>query len=149
MGHNSPGAMHVMVEAERRSYADRAHFLGDPDFVTIPQDHLLDKTYANERMQNFSTDKATLSSEVSHGDIIVVERNETTHFSIVDKEGNAVSVTTTLNGAYGSKVFVDELGVFMNNEMDDFSSKPGTPNMFGLTEVKPIALPLKNVCLAQ
>ena len=136
MGHNSPGAMHVMVEAERRSYADRAHFLGDPDFVTIPQDHLLDKTYANERMQNFSTDKATLSSEVSHGDIIVVERDETTHFSIVDKEGNAVSVTTTLNGAYGSKVFVDELGVFMNNEMDDFSSKPGTPNMFGLTGSK-------------
>ena len=136
MGHNSPEAMHVMVEAERRSYADRAHFLGDPDFVTIPQDHLLDKTYANERMQNFSTDKATLSSEVSHGDIIVVERDETTHFSIVDKEGNAVSVTTTLNGAYGSKVFVDELGVFMNNEMDDFSSKPGTPNMFGLTGSK-------------
>ena len=136
MGHNSPEAMHVMVEAERRSYADRAHFLGDPDFVTIPQDHLLDKTYANERMQNFSTDKATLSSEISHGDIIVVERDETTHFSIVDKEGNAVSVTTTLNGAYGSKVFVDELGVFMNNEMDDFSSKPGTPNMFGLTGSK-------------
>ena len=136
MGHNSTEAMHVMVEAERRSYADRAHFLGDPDFVTIPQDHLLDKTYANERMQNFSTDKATLSSEVSHGDIIVVERDETTHFSIVDKEGNAVSVTTTLNGAYGSKVFVDELGVFMNNEMDDFSSKPGTPNMFGLTGSK-------------
>ena len=136
MGHNSPEAMHVMVEAERRSYADRAHFLGDPDFVTIPQDHLLDKTYANERMQNFSTDKATLSSEVSHGDIIVVEHDETTHFSIVDKEGNAVSVTTTLNGAYGSKVFVDELGVFMNNEMDDFSSKPGTPNMFGLTGSK-------------
>lgn len=136
MGHNSPKAMHLMVEAERRSYADRAHFLGDPDFVTIPQDHLLDKTYANERMQNFSTDKATLSSEVSHGDIIVVESDETTHFSIVDKEGNAVSVTTTLNGAYGSKVFVDELGVFMNNEMDDFSSKPGTPNMFGLTGSK-------------
>ena len=136
MGHNSTEVMHVMVEAERRSYADRAHFLGDPDFVTIPQDHLLDKTYANERMQNFSTDKATLSSEVSHGDIIVVERDETTHFSIVDKEGNAVSVTTTLNGAYGSKVFVDELGVFMNNEMDDFSSKPGTPNMFGLTGSK-------------
>ena len=136
MGHNSTEAMHVMVEAERRSYADRAHFLGDPDFVTIPQDHLLDKTYANERMQNFSPDKATLSSEVSHGDIIVVERDETTHFSIVDKEGNAVSVTTTLNGAYGSKVFVDELGVFMNNEMDDFSSKPGTPNMFGLTGSK-------------
>ena len=107
-----------MVEAERRSYADRAHFLGDPDFVTIPQDHLLDKSYAYERMQNYSAEKATLSSAVSHGDIIVVESDETTHFSIVDKEGNAVAVTTP-NGAYGSKVFVDEIGVFMNNEMDD------------------------------
>ena len=133
MGHNAPEAIHLMVEAERRSYADRAHFLGDPDFVTIPQDHLLDKSYAYERMQNYSAEKATLSSAVSHGDIIVVESDETTHFSIVDKEGNAVAVTTTLNGAYGSKVFVDEIGVFMNNEMDDFSSKPGTPNMFGLT----------------
>ena len=133
MGHNSSEAMHLMVEAERRSYADRAHFLGDPDFVTIPQDHLLSKTYAKERMETYSFEKATPSSAVSHGDILVVESDETTHFSIVDKEGNAVSVTTTLNGAYGSKVYVDEIGVFMNNEMDDFSSKPGTPNMFGLT----------------
>ena len=133
MGHNSPAAMHLMVEAERRSYADRAHFLGDPDFVTIPQDHLLSKSYATERMGSYNIEKATASSAVSHGDIIVVESDETTHFSIVDKEGNAVSVTTTLNGAYGSKVYVDEIGVFMNNEMDDFSSKPGTPNMFGLT----------------
>ena len=133
MGHNSSEAMHLMVEAERRSYADRAHFLGDPDFVAIPQDHLLSKTYAKERMENYSFEKATPSSAVSHGDILVVESDETTHFSIVDKEGNAVSVTTTLNGAYGSKVYVDEIGVFMNNEMDDFSSKPGTPNMFGLT----------------
>ena len=133
MGHNSSEAMHLMVEAERRSYADRAHFLGDPDFVAIPQDHLLSKTYAKERMETYSFEKATPSSAVSHGDILVVESDETTHFSIVDKEGNAVSVTTTLNGAYGSKVYVDEIGVFMNNEMDDFSSKPGTPNMFGLT----------------
>ena len=84
-------------------------------------------------MSSYSPEKATLSREVSHGEIIVVESDETTHFSIVDKDGNAVSVTTTLNGAYGSKVFVDEIGVFMNNEMDDFSSKPGVPNMFGLT----------------
>ena len=108
-------------------------FLGDPDFVTIPQDHLLSKSYATERMGSYNNEKATASSAVSHGDILVVESDETTHFSIVDKEGNAVSVTTTLNGAYGSKVYVDEIGVFMNNEMDDFSSKPGTPNMFGLT----------------
>ena len=133
MGHNSPATIHLMVEAERRSYADRAHFLGDPDFVTIPQDHLLSKSYATDRMGSYNIEKATASSAVSHGDIIVVESDETTHFSIVDKEGNAVSVTTTLNGAYGSKVYVDEIGVFMNNEMDDFSSKPGTPNMFGLT----------------
>ena len=84
-------------------------------------------------MGSYNIEKATASSAVSHGDILVVESDETTHFSIVDKEGNAVSVTTTLNGAYGSKVYVDEIGVFMNNEMDDFSSKPGTPNMFGLT----------------
>ena len=133
MGHNSTESMHLMIEAERRSYADRSHFLGDPDFVSVPQAHLIDPTYIAERMQNYSADNATLSKDVSHGDIIVVESDETTHFSIVDKEGNAVSVTTTLNGAYGSKVYVDEIGVFMNNEMDDFSSKPGVPNMFGLT----------------
>ncbi|MGC6479053.1 MAG: gamma-glutamyltransferase [Flavobacteriaceae bacterium] len=133
MGHNSPPTMHLMVEAERRSYADRAHFLGDPDFVSIPQRELLLKSYAQKRMQNYSPKQATPSSEVSHGDILVVESDETTHFSIVDEEGNAVAVTTTLNAAYGSKVFVEEIGVFMNNEMDDFSSKPGSPNMFGLT----------------
>jgi gamma-glutamyltranspeptidase/glutathione hydrolase len=133
MGHNSTESMHLMIEAERRSYADRSHFLGDPDFVSVPQAHLIDPSYIAERMQNYSADNATLSKDVSHGDIIVVESDETTHFSIVDKDGNAVSVTTTLNGAYGSKVYVDEIGVFMNNEMDDFSSKPGVPNMFGLT----------------
>ena len=133
MGHNTTESMHLMIEAERRSYADRSHFLGDPDFVSVPQAHLIDPSYIAERMQNYSAENATLSKDVSHGDIIVVESDETTHFSIVDKDGNAVSVTTTLNGAYGSKVYVDEIGVFMNNEMDDFSSKPGTPNMFGLT----------------
>ncbi|MGB1448420.1 MAG: gamma-glutamyltransferase [Flavobacteriaceae bacterium] len=133
MGHNTAKSMHLMIEAERRSYADRSHFLGDPDFVTVPQAHLIDPAYTQERMQDYSEEKATRSIDVSHGDIIVVESDETTHFSIVDKDGNAVSVTTTLNGAYGSKVFVDEIGVFMNNEMDDFSSKPGVPNMFGLT----------------
>lgn len=133
MGHNSPSTMHLMVEAERRSYADRAHFLGDSDFVFVPQEELMRKSYAQKRMQNFSPEQATQSSEVSHGDILVLESDETTHFSIVDQKGNAVAVTTTLNAAYGSKVFVEELGVFMNNEMDDFSSKPGSPNMFGLT----------------
>ena len=133
MGHNSTESMHLMVEAERRSYADRSHFLGDPDFVDIPQDHLINEDYLLDRMVNFSPEKATASVDVSHGDIIVVESDETTHFSILDAKGNAVAVTTTLNGAYGSKVYVDEIGVFMNNEMDDFSSKAGEPNMFGLT----------------
>lgn len=133
MGHNTAESMHLMIEAERRSYADRSHFLGDPDYVSVPQAHLIDKSYISDRMLSYYPDKATPSSEVAHGDIIIVESDETTHFSIVDKDGNAVSVTTTLNGAYGSKVYVDEIGVFMNNEMDDFSSKPGVPNMFGLT----------------
>lgn len=133
MGHNTAESMHLMIEAERRSYADRSHFLGDPDYVSVPQAHLIDKSYISDRMLSYSPDKSTPSSEVAHGDIIIVESDETTHFSIVDKDGNAVSVTTTLNGAYGSKVYVDEIGVFMNNEMDDFSSKPGVPNMFGLT----------------
>lgn len=133
MGHNSTKTMHLMIEAERRSYADRSHFLGDPDFVSIPQNQLIDSLYLLGRMQSFEQNKATPSTAVAHGNIVVKESDQTTHFSIVDHLGNAVSVTTTLNGAYGSKVFVDEIGVFMNNEMDDFSSKPGEPNMFGLT----------------
>ncbi|MGB2404121.1 MAG: gamma-glutamyltransferase [Flavobacteriaceae bacterium] len=133
MGHNSSKTMHLMIEAERRSYADRSHFLGDPDFVSIPQNQLIDSLYLLGRMQSFEQNKATPSTAVAHGNIVVKESDQTTHFSIVDHLGNAVSVTTTLNGAYGSKVFVDEIGVFMNNEMDDFSSKPGEPNMFGLT----------------
>ena len=125
-------AMHLMIEAERRSYADRSYFLGDPDFVSIPEYHLISSDYLSERMLNYNPLVATKSSDISYGDIVVAESDETTHFSILDPFGNAVSVTTTLNGSYGSKVFVDEIGVFMNNEMDDFSSKPGSPNMFGL-----------------
>ena len=130
--YKSHEAIHLMIEAERRSYADRSYFLGDPDFVSVPKYHLVSQDYLNERMLNFDPLSATKSSDISHGEIVVVESDETTHFSILDSFGNAVSVTTTLNGSYGSKVFVDEIGVFMNNEMDDFSSKPGSPNMFGL-----------------
>ncbi|MBC9797079.1 gamma-glutamyltransferase [Sinomicrobium weinanense] len=132
-GHNSVKSIQVITEAERRAYADRSYFLGDPDFVDIPQPTLLGESYLRKRMQNFSFDRATKSSEVSHGDIQVVESDETTHYSIVDAYGNAISVTTTLNGAYGSKLYSDGLGFFLNNEMDDFSAKPGVPNMFGLT----------------
>ncbi len=130
---NSPEAVQLLTEAFRRSYADRNYYLGDPDFVDIPLDVLLSGAYLKERMESFSWDQATLSSEVSHGEVLIAESMETTHYSIVDQFGNAVSVTTTLNGAYGSKLYCDELGFFLNNEMDDFSAKPGVPNMFGLT----------------
>ena len=135
-GHNSVKAMQVITEAERRAYADRSYFLGDPDFVSIPKDTLISKSYSKNRMQSFSFDKPTASKDVSHGSVEIVESMETTHYSIVDQYGNAVSVTTTLNGGYGSKLYSSELGFFLNNEMDDFSSKPGEPNMFGLIGAK-------------
>lgn len=131
-GHNSPEAIQLFTEASRRAYADRNFFLGDPDYSPIPLDVILSNAYLKKRMTNFSFDKATLSSEVSHGDVQIIESEETTHYSIVDQDGNAVSVTTTLNGAFGSKLYSEELGFFFNNEMDDFSAKAGVPNMFGL-----------------
>ncbi len=131
-GHNSPEAIQLFSEASRRAYADRNFFLGDPDYSPIPLDVILSNAYLKKRMTNFSFDKATLSSEVSHGDVQIIESEETTHYSIVDQDGNAVSVTTTLNGAFGSKLYSEELGFFFNNEMDDFSAKAGVPNMFGL-----------------
>ena len=131
-GHNSLKYIQLLTEAQRRSYADRSEFLGDPDFVSIPQSKLISNNYLKSRMNNFSFDKATSSSEISYGKIFPDESNETTHYSIIDPEGNAVAVTTTLNASYGSKVYIEKGGFFLNNEMDDFSSKPGTPNMFGL-----------------
>ncbi len=131
-GHNSPKTIQLFTEASRRAYADRNFFLGDPDFVDIPYDILLDDEYLQERMADFSFDKATLSSDVSHGEVEIIESAQTTHYSIIDSEGNAISATSTLNGGYGSKLYCTELGFFLNNEMDDFSSKPGVPNMFGL-----------------
>ncbi len=130
--HNSVKYIQLLTEAERRAFADRAHYLGDSDFVKVPIDSLISEKKLAKRMKSFSFDKANTSKEISYGKIAGYESNETTHYSIVDKSGNAVSVTTTLNGAYGSKVFVPELGFFLNNEMDDFSIKPGFPNMFGL-----------------
>ena len=141
LGYHSSEYVQLLVEAERRAYADRNHYLGDPDFVKIPTNQLLDSTYLKSRMSSFSFEKASKSADIAHGDLSFAESMETTHYSIVDADGNAVSVTTTLNGAYGSKVFVEELGFFMNNEMDDFSAKAGVPNMFGLvgTEANSIA----------
>jgi len=132
IAHNSTKYVQLLTEAERRSYADRTNFLGDIDFVKVPMDSLTDANYLKERMSTFSWEKATPSSEVSHGKILGYESNETTHYSIVDQFGNAVSVTTTLNTGYGSKVLVKGAGFFLNNEMDDFSAKPGVPNVYGL-----------------
>ncbi|MEY4085765.1 MAG: Gamma-glutamyltranspeptidase precursor, partial [Bacteroidota bacterium] len=132
MGHNSPEAIQVMVEAERRAYADRSFYLGDPDFVRIPLKELMDANYLKERMSTFNIDKATLSSDIKEGKVNYAESTETTHYSIVDSFGNAVAATTTINDGFGSKYYCDELGFFLNNEMDDFSAKPGEPNLFGL-----------------
>lgn len=131
-GWNRDSTVQVMIEAERRVYADRAKFLGDPDFVKVPAERLMSADYLKTRWTDFSFAKATDSRAVKGGNIPGYESLETTHFSIVDKDGNAVSITTTLNGGYGSRVVVGGAGFFMNNEMDDFSVKPGVPNMFGL-----------------
>ena len=124
--------VHLMVEAERRAYADRAEFLGDPDFYKVPEKGLLHKEYLKERMKDFDPEKATPSSDIEHGNPYKYESEETTHFSVVDGSGNAVSVTTTLNRGYGTAIVVDGAGFLLNNEMDDFSIKPGVPNSYGL-----------------
>ncbi len=131
-GHNSAETIQLIVEAERRAYADRSAFLGDPDFVKMPLKELMDSEYLKNRMSTFNLDKATLSSDIKEGKVNYNESTETTHYSIVDSFGNAVAATTTINDGFGSKYYCDELGFFLNNEMDDFSAKPGEPNMFGL-----------------
>jgi len=130
--HNGEQYIQLLVEAERRAYADRAYYMGDADFVKVPTQQLLSPDYLKERMSSFSWDKASKSSEIAHGKIAGYESDETTHYSIVDRFGNAVAVTTTLNTNYGSKVYVKGGGFFLNNQMDDFSIKPGEPNTYGL-----------------
>tara|TARA_B100001063_G_scaffold7215_1_gene5509 strand:- start:335 stop:1957 length:1623 start_codon:yes stop_codon:yes gene_type:complete len=131
-GHNQVDYIKLLVEAERRAYADRSYYLGDPDFNEIPYKKITSDEYLSSRMKDFSFSTPTLSKDLNPGDINIIESSETTHYSILDQFGNSVSVTTTLNAAYGSKLYSDELGFFLNNEMDDFSSKPGVPNMYGL-----------------
>lgn len=131
MGHNTSATIHLLTEAERRVYADRAEYLGDPDYYDVPVETLISEGYNKNRMASFDAARATPSDSISHGSI-PFEHNETTHFSIVDEGGNAVSITTTINGSFGSRVIVGNAGFFLNNEMDDFSMKPGVPNMFGL-----------------
>lgn len=129
---HSVKSVHYIAEAEKRVYADRATHLGDPDFYLVPTTHLLDKEYLKGQAQSIMADEATPSDSISAGDFSLYESEETTHYSIVDAQGNAVAMTTTLNGSYGSMVVVDSAGFLLNNEMDDFSVKPGVPNMYGL-----------------
>jgi gamma-glutamyltranspeptidase/glutathione hydrolase len=129
MGFHTPASVHLMAEIERRAYADRARYLGDPDFVNVPVRELISKKYLAERMKDFSPLHAGNSKSIEAG--IIPESTETTHFSIIDKDGNAVAVTTTLNGGYGSCHVVEGAGFLLNNEMDDFSIKPGVPNAYG------------------
>ena len=131
-GHNSTKTIHLMSELERRVYADRALYLGDPDFVKVPIKQLLKPSYNKRRFADISFDVVTPSERVSGGEIPPSESPETTHLSVVDSNGNAVAITTTLNSSFGNKVMVKGAGFFLNNEMDDFSSKPGSPNQFGL-----------------
>lgn len=128
-GYGSVEAMHLMIEAERRAFADRAEYMGDPDFWKVPQKTLLSKEYLSGRMKDFDTQKASVSKNIHAGEIH--ESDETTHISIIDAEGNMVSITTTLNNSYGSKTVVGSAGFILNDEMDDFSMKPGVPNMYG------------------
>lgn len=132
LGWGSPATLHLMIEAQRRAYADRAEFLGDPDFVEIPTTMLTSKDYARARFADFDTQQASDSSEIDAGSW-PEESPETTHFSVADAQGNAVSMTTTLNSSYGNRIVIPGTGILMNNEMDDFSSKPNSPNAYGLT----------------
>lgn len=132
-GFHHPTSAHLMIEAMRRSYTDRARFMGDADFYPVPVDSLLNPEYLKQKMASLQFDSATISQQLQAGSFTVpVESFETTHTSVVDSMGNAVAITTTLNANYGSKVWVDGAGFFLNDEMDDFSAKPGSPNMFGL-----------------
>jgi len=130
-GFHSPEAVQLMIEAERRAYADRAQFMGDADFYKVPVSNLTSEKYLKERMADFVPGKASTSEQVKPGELPATESEETTHLSVIDKDGNAVAVTTTLNNSYGSKTVVGGAGFLLNDEMDDFSVKPGVPNMYG------------------
>ncbi|MCY4015494.1 MAG: gamma-glutamyltransferase [Gammaproteobacteria bacterium] len=132
MGYGEPATVHLMVEAERRAYADRAEHLGDPDFYDVPLAMLTAKDYARERFSDFDPDLATRSELIGAGTLWPEESPETTHVSVIDRAGNAVAYTTTLNHGYGSKIVVDGAGFLLNNEMDDFSAKENTANTYGL-----------------
>ena len=129
---NSVNYIHILTELERRAYADRTEHMGDSDFWNVPKSMFLSNDYADKRLKDIDFSKASISKSIKHGNPYLDQSEETTHYSIVDKQGNAVSVTTTINAGYGNGITVTGGGFLLNNEMDDFSSKPGEPNMFGL-----------------
>lgn len=133
-GNGSAASYHYLAEVMRRYYADRSEYLGDPDFFKVPVSRLLSPAYIKERRESIDPDRVTSSDKIRPGKYPSQESSETTHFSIVDAEGNAVALTYTLNGGYGNGVTVPGLGFLLNNEMDDFAAKPGEPNMFGLIQ---------------
>jgi gamma-glutamyltranspeptidase / glutathione hydrolase len=130
-GFLSPQAVQLMIEAERRAYADRAEYMGDADFFKVPEKQLTNDAYIKKRMQDFVPGKAGNSKDIQPGKLLPKESEETTHLNVIDKDGNAVSITTTLNNSYGSKTVIGGAGFFLNDEMDDFSIKPGVPNLYG------------------
>ncbi|MBS1654615.1 MAG: gamma-glutamyltransferase [Bacteroidetes bacterium] len=131
MGFHSAEAVQLMTEVERRAYADRAEYMGDADFYKVPAKTLVSDQYLLERMKDYVPGVAGKSSMIEPGKLPAKESEETTHLDVIDKEGNAVSITTTLNNSYGSKTVIGGAGFFINDEMDDFSIKPGVPNMYG------------------
>ncbi|NIP46807.1 MAG: gamma-glutamyltransferase [Gammaproteobacteria bacterium] len=132
LGHNSADTIHLMAEAMKLAYADRSRYLGDPDFAEVPVSGLTSKAYAARLRASISLDRATPSTRIEPGDPLPFESNETTHYSIMDRNGNVVSNTYTLNFSYGTGIVAAGTGILLNNEMDDFSAKPGVPNAFGL-----------------
>lgn len=150
MGFGSADAMQVVAEAEKYAYADRSEYLGDPDFIKVSVQALTSKAYAKSLAQQIDVNKARPSAEIKPGKLEPYESNQTTHFSVVDKDGNAVAVTYTLNTNFGSGIVAGNSGILMNNEMDDFSAKPGTPNVYGLVggeanAVQPYKRPLSSM----
>ena len=131
-GHNSADYLHKLIESMRRAYADRSKYLGDPDFVDVPTRELMAMDYADDLRSDIDLSKASKSSDILPGALLPYESVNTTHYSVIDKSGNAVAVTYTLNFSYGSGHSVDGAGFILNNEMDDFSAKPGSPNGYGL-----------------
>jgi gamma-glutamyltranspeptidase/glutathione hydrolase len=134
MGWASAEKYHLLIEAMRRAFADRAQWMGDPDFVDVPTQILTDKKYAQTRAATIDMTRATPSSEIKAGEITIAEGSETTHFTVVDEQGNVVANTYTINDLFGSAVTIKGTGILMNNEMDDFAARPGKPNLFGLIQ---------------